>query len=162
MNTLDLGEQLRLAMRHWPTGVTVVTTQMSAQRHGMTVNSFTSISLEPAVVSVTLANDTRTCGLFQKSHILGITILNEDQAEISDRFAGRIPEDSDRFSGLETFTLVTGAPLLAGGLAFIDCRLRASLPLELSTLYLLDVVAAMPSEKTRPLIYYNREYHQLP
>jgi flavin reductase (DIM6/NTAB) family NADH-FMN oxidoreductase RutF len=159
---LDLGEQLRLAMRHWPTGVTVVTTQYGEQRHGMTVNSFTSVSLEPAIVAVTLANITRTYALFRQSEILGITILDEAQADISDRFAGRIPEDGDRFSGLETFTLLTGAPMLVGGLAHIDCRLRAGHPLEQSTLYLLDVVAAQPTEKTRPLIYYNRGYHQLP
>ncbi len=162
MIMLDLGEQLRLSMRHWPTGVTVVTSQLGEQRHGMTVNSFTSVSLEPPVVSVTLANDTRTYRLLRQSGILAITILNEDQAEISDRFAGRIPEDGDRFVGLETFPLETGAPLLSGGLAFIDCRVRSTHPLALSTLFLLDVVAAQPSALTRPLIYYNRGYHQLP
>ena len=115
------------------------------------------------MVSVTLANNTRTYRLVSnQSGILGITILNEDQAELSDRFAGRIPEDGDRFAGLETFTLLTGAPMLSGGLAFIDCRVRSAHPLELSTLFLLDVVAAQPSAKTRPLIYYNRGYHQLP
>jgi flavin reductase (DIM6/NTAB) family NADH-FMN oxidoreductase RutF len=156
------GENLRLAMRHWPTGVTVVTSRFGNTCHGMTVNSFTSISLEPPVVSITLANSTRTYQLVCMSGIAAITILNEDQAEISDRFAGRIAEDGDRFAGLETFGLVTGAPLLVGGLSFLDCRVRAQHPLEMSTLFLLDVIAAQPSERNRPLVYFNRGYHLLP
>jgi flavin reductase (DIM6/NTAB) family NADH-FMN oxidoreductase RutF len=149
-------------MRHWPTGVAVVTSQLAGFRHGMTVNSFTSVSLEPPVVAVTLANETRTCALLRQSGILGITILSESQAAISDRFAGRGLEDSDRFAGLETFTMITGAPLLIGGLAYLDCRVRASHPLERSTLFLLDVVAARPTTLSRPLVYFSREYHQLP
>jgi flavin reductase (DIM6/NTAB) family NADH-FMN oxidoreductase RutF len=158
----DLGEQLRQCMRHWPTGVTIVTSQFENHRHGMTVNSFTSISLEPPVVSVTLADNTRTSQLLLQSEILGITILSENQAELSDRFAGRIPEDGDRFAGLETFSQVTGAPFLAGGLAYLDCRLRASHPLGPSTLFLLDVVAARPTPMDHPLVYFNRGYHKLP
>ena len=155
------GENLRLSMRHWPTGVTVVTSCFGDIRHGMTVNSFTSISLEPPVVSITLANSTRTCQLVRQSGIVAITILNEDQGEVSDRFAGRIPEEGDRFAGLDTFSLVTGAPLLVGGLSYLDCRVRAQHPLELSTLFLLDVIVAQPSERNRPLVYFNRGYHLL-
>ena len=141
----EIGEQLRQCMRHWPAGVTVVTSQYGAERHGMTVNSFTSVSLAPPVVSVTLANDTRTCKMLLASGILGITILNEDQAEISERFAGHIPDEGNRFIDLELFTLTTGVPFLAGGLAFLDCRVRAVYPLDNSSLFLLDVVAAQSS-----------------
>lgn len=158
----NLGEHLRQAMRHWPTGVTVVTTYLASYRHGMTVNSLTSVSLEPPVVTVTLANDTRTCSLLRQSGILGITILSEDQSAISERFAGRIAETDDRFTGLETFTMVTSAPLLMGGLAYLDCRVRANHLLERSTLFLLDVVAAATTTLTRPLVYFNRQYHRLP
>jgi flavin reductase (DIM6/NTAB) family NADH-FMN oxidoreductase RutF len=158
----NLGELLRQVMRHWPTGVAVVATQAGGLRHGMTVNSFASVSLEPPVVTVTLANPTRTCALLKQSGILGITVLSEDQGAISDRFAGRIPEEGDRFAGLETFSLSTGAPLLQGGLAYLDCRVRASHPLEHSTLFLLDVVAALPTALSQPLVYFNRQYHKLP
>lgn len=158
----ELGEQLRQCMRHWPSGVTVVTSRFGAERHGMTVNSFTSVSLNPPVVTVTLANDTRTCKMLLKSGILGITILSEDQAGISERFAGHVAEEGNRFDGLELFTITTGAPMLVGGLAHLDCRVRAVHPLDLSTLFLLDVIAAQPSTLTRPLVYFNRGYHQMP
>jgi flavin reductase (DIM6/NTAB) family NADH-FMN oxidoreductase RutF len=110
----DLGELLRNCMRSWPTGVSIITSQFNTHRHGMTVNSFASVSLEPPIVLCTLAHATRTYSLVSQSGIAGITLLGEDQAALSDRFAGRIPEDGDRFAGLETFHLVTGAPLLVG------------------------------------------------
>lgn len=157
----ELGELLRQSMRHWPTGVSVVTSISGAHRHGMTVNSFASISLEPAVVTVTLSHTTRTFNLVTESGIAGITILGQDQAEISDRFAGRIPEEGDRFAGLETFSLLSGAPLLSGGLAYLDCRVRAAHRLEHSTLFLLDVLAAQPAEDGSPLVYFNRGYHRM-
>lgn len=158
----EIGELLRQSMRHWPTGVTVVTSLSGAKRHGMTVNSFASISLEPAVVTITLAHATRTYSMVTESGIAGITILSQEQVEISDRFAGRIPEDGDRFAGLETFTLATGTPFISGGLAYLDCRVRAAHPLEFSTLFLLDVLVALPAETGSPLIYFNRGYHHLP
>ena len=157
-----IAEQLRQCMRHWPAGVTVVTSQFGAEHHGMTVNSFTSVSLTPPVVTVTLANDTRTCKMLLSSGILAITILNEDQADLSEKFAGHVSEEGNRFSGVELFTLTTGAPFLAGGAAFLDCRVRATHPLDLSTLFLLDVIDAQPTAQYRPLVYFNRGYHKMP
>ncbi|HEX2981091.1 MAG TPA: flavin reductase family protein [Anaerolineaceae bacterium] len=160
-SSMELSENVRRVMRRWATGVSVVTSRHGDLRHGMTVNSFTSISLDPPLVSVTLANDTRTFGLVTHSGVLGITFLREDQQEISDRFAGRMAEDEDRFAGLETFILLTGAPLLAGSLAYLDCRVVFTYPMPTSTLLIAEVVATRLSTGTRPLIYYNRSYPRL-
>ncbi len=65
-DSLPLGEMLRRVMRHWVTGVAVVTSAMGEARHGMTVNSFVSISLDPPLVTVTMNNDTRTFALVQQ------------------------------------------------------------------------------------------------
>jgi flavin reductase (DIM6/NTAB) family NADH-FMN oxidoreductase RutF len=157
----DLGELLRHSMRSWPTGVSIVTSQFNNHRHGMTVNSFASVALEPPIVLFTLAHATRTYSLVIQSGIAAITMLHEDQASVSDHFAGRVPDDGDRFAGLQTFHLETGAPLLVGGLAFLDCRVRTIQPFEHSTLFLMDVVAAQPANGGNPLVYFNREYHKL-
>ncbi len=155
------GEDLRRAMRHWTTGVSIVTSVFEQRRHGMTVNSLTSISLNPPIVTVTLAHVTRTYALVRQSGVVGITILSAGQGALSDRFAGKVPEDGDRFEGVETFTMLTGAPLIQGGSAFLDCRVRAAYPLIESTLFLLDVLEARPSEDLQPLVYFNRLYHRL-
>ena len=109
-------ELLRQAMRFWATGVTIVTAAHEGIQHGMTVSSFTSVSLDPPQVLISLAQNTRTHDLITHSRNFGITILDSSQQEISDRFAGRVPDDLDRLNGLETITLVSGAPLLKQGL----------------------------------------------
>jgi len=157
----ELGEDLRRALRHWVTGVSIVTSQFGDVRHGMTVNSLASVSLEPPVILLTLQHATRTYQLVSQSRIVGITFLGDSQSELSDRFAGKIPEDVDRFTGLETFTWKTGAPLIAGGTAYLDCRVRSVYPLDESTLFILDVIAARPAADDLPLVYFNRLYHRL-
>jgi flavin reductase (DIM6/NTAB) family NADH-FMN oxidoreductase RutF len=156
-----IADLLRQAMRHWTTGVSVVTSQFEGHRHGMTVNTFTSISLEPPVVVVTLANRTRTCQLVQASGIFGVTILSEEQGEISDRFAGRVPDGDDRFHDLSLFSMKSGAPLLEGGLAFLDCQVVHTYSMPNSTLFVGEVLAARYEQGGNPLVYLNRKYHRV-
>jgi flavin reductase (DIM6/NTAB) family NADH-FMN oxidoreductase RutF len=130
-------------------------------QHGMTVSSFTSISLEPPYVLVSLARQARTHGLVLHSGAFSVTILAADQQEISDRFAGRTPDDEDRFAGLPTYTLSTGAPLLAGGLAGLDCRVVASQEVGTTTIFIGEVIALSEPASGDPLLYYNRTYQEL-
>lgn len=155
-------ELVRLYMRQWTTGVTVVTSALGGVRHGMTVSAFTSISLEPPRVLVSIARLARTHQLIEDSRIFGVTILNSQQAEVSEVFAGRIGEDQDRFAGLETFTLATGAPFLRDGLAFFDCHVHLAFEVGDVTLFIGDVIALQGvPEDSHPLVYYNRSYHRL-
>lgn len=158
--TLD-SESLRSAMRAWSAGVAVVTATHEGERHGMTVNSFTSISLEPALITVSLQQSTRTHEMVMKSRAFGLTILSAEQSKISDVFAGRFPEIVDRFSALETETLVTGSPLIVGGLAWMDCRVVETFNAGMNTLFIAEVLAARGSGEGQPLIYHNRKYWQL-
>lgn len=154
-------EILRHVMRRWTTGVAVVTSRFENQQHGMTVNSFTSVSLDPALVSVTLAVNTRTQNLVERSGVFGVTILGEGQADLSDRFAGRMPADEDRFAGVETFELVSGVPLLQGGLVSLDCRVVHRYQADHSVLYVAEVIAVRHTSEAGPLVYHNRLYHKL-
>lgn len=154
-------EVLRQAMRYWTTGVTVVTSTFKGTQHGMTVSSFTSVSLNPPQVLISLAENTRTYELVLHSRIFGVTILSEDQQAVSDRFAGRIPDEQDRLSGLETFTLTTGAPLIMGGLAYFDCRVVTTLGSGSHTIFIGEVLQASNGPSGNPLLYYNRNYGKL-
>ncbi|MBI3162252.1 MAG: flavin reductase family protein [Chloroflexi bacterium] len=157
LTTLD-PEKLRAVMRAWSAGVTVVTSIHEGAKHGMTVNSFTSISLEPPVITVALRGTTRTHELASKSHAFGLTILSVEQARISDLFAGKVSGVEDRFANLQTETLVTGAPLIVGGLAWLDCRVMQTFDVGENTLFIAEVVAAREMNDKQPLIYHNREY----
>lgn len=154
-------ELLRLAMRQWTTGVTVVTSRIGELVHGMTVNSFTSVSIEPPIITVTLADLARTYSLVRDSGVFAVTILAAGQEAISDRFAGRIVPDDERFVGIPVFTMATGCPLIAGGLAFLDCRVVYVHPLGESTVFFGEVLAAQIEPDGQPLVYQNRSYHRL-
>jgi flavin reductase (DIM6/NTAB) family NADH-FMN oxidoreductase RutF len=158
--TLD-SEQLRGAMRAWTTGVAVVTAIHEGQRYGMTVNSFTSISLDPPLISVTLKRLTHTHELVERSGVFAMTILSADQGDLSDRFAGKIPDIEDRFAGVPTEKLLIDAPLLKDGIAFLNCRVVNSIPIGENTLFLAEVIAARGTGEGDPLVYHNRVFWKL-
>ena len=159
---LPPGELLRRAMRRWVTGVCVVTTVHAGIAHGMTVNSYGSISLDPPLVTVTMGNDTRTLTMVRESGIFAVTILTYEQQHLAELFAGRIPEEGDRLAGLDTFTMLTGAPVLTGGAAFIDCRVVFEYPMPTSTLLIAEALTAETSPVESPLlIYFNRTFSGL-
>lgn len=158
--TLD-PEALRAAMRAWSAGVAVVTAVHESKQHGATVNSFTSISLEPAMITISLQKSARTHELISKSRIFGLTILSAEQSKIADLFAGKIPNIENRFAGLQTQTLVTGSPLLVGGLAWLDCYVVETFDAVNSSLFIAEVLAAENTGDGQPLIYHRREYWKL-
>ena len=154
-------ETLRRAMRLWASGVTVVTALSEGQVHGMTVSSFASLALEPPLVLVSLEQLARTHDMVERSGQFGVTILAQDQQELSDRFGGRIGDSLDRFAGLETETLWSGVPFVKGGLAYLDCRVLATHPAGTHTLFIGEVMALRIRKRTGPLLYFNRDYRRL-
>jgi flavin reductase (DIM6/NTAB) family NADH-FMN oxidoreductase RutF len=158
--TLD-PEQLRRAMRAWTTGVTIVTAKFEGNQYGMTVNSFTSISLEPPLVSLALRRSTHTHDLVERSGEFAVTILAADQKDLSDRFAGKFPEIKDRFEGVPTETLVIDAPLIKGGIACFNCRVVNSILVGENMLFVAEVIAVRGEGEGDPLVYHNRVYHRI-
>jgi len=158
--TLD-AEELRAAMRAWTSGVTVVTAAYDGEQHGMTVSSFTSISLDPPLIVISLHTESHTHELVRKAGAFAVTILSADQQALSERFAGRLPEAGSRLDGLETETLVSGAPFLKGGLAYLDCQVTQSIPSGMNTLFIAEVVAAKSYDHEQVLVYHDRKYHKL-
>ena len=154
-------EELRVAMRMWATGITVVSAEHQGDRHGMTVSSFTSISLDPPLVLVSLEQDRTTHHLVEASGNFGVSILSQGHREISDRFAGRQTEQDDRFAGLDTFSLVSNIPLLAGSLAAFDCRVVSSYDAGTHTLFVGEVMGVLNKISDSPLVYFDQGYHHL-
>lgn len=155
-------EKLRHAMRAWTTGVTIVTAIHEGQQYGMTVNSFTSISLEPPLVSMALKQLTHTHDLVVKSGMFAVTILTAEQKELSDRFAGKFPNITDRFDGVQTEMLSpVDAPVFKNGMAYFRCRVVSSMPVGENTLFVAEVIAAHGEGAGDPLVYHNREYWRL-
>lgn len=154
-------ETLRRAMRAWTTGVTVITAAHDGQQYGMTVNSFTSVSLEPPLVCVTLKRLTHTHELVEKSGEFSVTVLSASQKELSSRFAGKHPQVTNRFEGVPTTTLSIPAPLIEGGMAFFNCRVLSMHTVGENTLFVAEVIAAQGAGEGDPLVYHNRVYWKL-
>lgn len=163
---LPPSEQLRHTMRHWVTGVAIVTSQQDGLAHGMTVNSFGSVSLDPPLVTVTMNHDSRTCHMVAQSGVFAVTILSQAQQALAELFAGRVEDHGQRMQGLDLFSITSGAPFIRGGLAFVDCRVVHSYPMQHSTLFIGEVLAAQIGESTSPpdsspLVYFNRQFTHL-
>ena len=127
----------------------------------MTVNSFASVSLDPPLISVTLKHLTHTRELVEKSNEFAMTVLSANQSDLSDVFAGKIPDVKDRFEGVQTEKLLIDAPLLKGGLAYLNCRVVNSIPAGENTLFLAEVIAARGEGEGDPLVYHNRVFWKL-
>ncbi len=153
-------DEFKQVMRNWTTGVAIISSEHRGVYHGMTINSFSSISVHPALVVVTLANNTRTSQLVKRSRVFGLTLLASFQKEISDRFAGKVSEDGDRFAGLSTFYLSSLCPFISGGLAWLDCGITNEINLETSTLFIAEVFEVKIAGG-EPLLYHNRDYYRL-
>lgn len=154
-------EELREVMRKWVTGVSIVTAEHNGVIHGMTVGSLVSVSIEPPLVAVTLANDTRTFKMVEDTGLFGVTILSFDQQKVADRFAGVIPDSGDRMAGLPLIRLAEQIPVLVKGLGQLACRVVHQYQMPMSTLLVGEVLEARKNDSTRSLIYGNRKYHFL-
>lgn len=156
-------DTLKKTMRTWVSGVTVVTTSDGPRRAGLTASSFTSISVEPPLVLVSLQNFTETFKLIEQTHTFAISILAHDQAHLSAQFAGfvKLPEGADKFYGVQLVTAETGAPILQDAAAWLDCRLAAIYEAGISRIVVGEVIATGQREGALPLAYHNRGYYDL-
>jgi 3-hydroxy-9,10-secoandrosta-1,3,5(10)-triene-9,17-dione monooxygenase reductase component len=108
---------------HFATGVTVVTSMTTDRRPvGLAVNSFTSVSLEPALVAFCVGVTSSTWPTVRATGAFCVNILAEDQEAVSRVFASH---GVDRFSGLGWKPAPSGAPILADVLAWVDCTVEA-------------------------------------
>lgn len=158
--TID-SETLRTVLRQWASGVTVVTSTDGDELHGMTVSSFASVSLDPPLVLICLERSTRTYELVSRTGIFAVSILATDQQEISDLFAGRVPDEGDRLANVRYRLAPTGAPILEGCLGFLDCSLVARHEAGTHSVFIGQVQAAEVHQAGAPLIYFDRNYRKL-
>jgi len=144
-------------MRVYPQGVTVVTIKATDGPKGITVSSFTSVSLTPPLVMVSLAKTSALHDIFVESKSFAVKFLAEDQKSVSDRFAGRVNE-RDRFKNIRFHAGLTGSPIIDGARAMIECKLWKTYDGGDHSILLGEVVAAGTLNSKRPLVYYTQQY----
>lgn len=148
----------KLAMSHFASGVTVVTTEYEGAQYGMTVASFASLSLHPPLVVICIEVAAKTHDAIAAAGKFGVSILAADQAGLSGRFASRNVDD--RFEGVSVLESELGLPLIDGAICTLECRVHSRLPGGDHTIFVGEVVHARTSEAP-PLLYFRSGYHQL-
>lgn len=148
----------RNACGSFATGVAVVTARPPVgEPVGFTANSFTSVSLDPPLVLFTLGRAAGCLPGFEAAGHFAINILAESQRALSERFAD---PGSDKWQGVATEPGATGAPLLAGTIATLECRTEAVLDGGDHRIFLGRVVRLSVAEGS-PLVFHRGGYHAL-
>ena len=151
-------ETFRRACGCFATGVAVVTTlDPQGAPSGLTVNSFSSVSLDPPLVLFCLDRGSQVLAPFESCTSFVINILTESQQHLSQRFAS---SDEGRFTGIDHRPGFTGAPVLPDALAVIECRRQAVLDGGDHLIFLGEVVAVQ-SRQGDPLLYFAGRYRHL-
>jgi flavin reductase (DIM6/NTAB) family NADH-FMN oxidoreductase RutF len=151
-------EEFRRACGRFATGVTVATVlDAEGLPHGLTVSSFTSVSLEPPLVSICLGHAVTLIELFRAANYFGINVLAEGQQHLSERFARK---GHDRFHGVAWTPGENGAPLLEGVLAAIECEVDRRIPAGDHDIFVGRMVGTRVQEGA-PLLHFSGAYRKL-
>lgn len=146
------GEDLKKLLGRWTTGVTIVTARSGEKVHGMTVSAFTEVSLDPPLVLVCCDKSSNTHQLMTEGGVFAVNILARDQTALSNKFASK-KEEWQRFDDLSWDSEVTGAPILHGTVAALDCRVVAAHEAGDHLIYVGEVKALRLDESREPLLY---------
>ncbi len=159
MSSKAVGPRLyRRACAQFATGITVVTViDANGHPHGMTVNSFSSVSLDPPLILVSIDLRNSILGHFLSASAFAINVLAEGQEAISRRFSS---VSERRFEGVEWHSSPAGMPLLDGVLAHLECSVAQTFEAGDHTLLIGEVRHASYREG-RPLLYFDSAYQAL-
>ena len=148
--------EFRRTLGMFATGVTVITTLADEQVHGMTANAFMSVSLKPPLILVSVDRRARMNGLLREGARYGVSVLEEHQTALSDRFAGRVSEDAPE----PMFEIVRETPLVEGALAHLVARVVRSYWGGDHSLFLGQVEYVRYGEGT-PLLFHGGRYERV-
>lgn len=152
-------QELRRIMGYFATGVTVITTKdKDGTSFGLTANAFTSLSLDPPLVLVCIDKTVQCYPCFEESKLFAVNILNEEQEEISRRFATK---GIEKFAGLKWRTSERGLALLDDAVGHIECAIVQAHEGGDHTIMVGEVLSAS-ADGDRPLLFFKGKYYRLP
>jgi len=151
-------ENFRSACALFATGIAVATVLAEdGTPHGLTVSSFTSVSIEPPLILICIDYGCAVLSHFRASTHFGVNVLAESQRELSVTFAEK-PEG--RFEGVDWYTSAGGAPLFRDCLAALECRVSSIIEAGDHAIFIGEVIG-VEWQDGRPLLYFNRDYRLL-
>lgn len=154
--------EFREALGAFATGVTVITTAGPDDHYGMTANAFSSVSLDPPLVLVCVVAGTRGAEALTNNGIFAVNILTEEQEQLSRYFSSRSrPRGKASFEEVPHRAEVTGAPIIEGCAAFLDCRVHATHEAGDHLIFIGEVQALGTGSHGRPLLFHSGRYERV-
>ena len=146
----------RDCLSRFATGITVVTcTDADGIPHGMTVNSFNSVSLDPPLVLFSLARDARSLGSFEQARAYAVNVLAADQKDLSQKFS-KVGEE--KWQDTPWSPGETGAPLLQDCMAVFECVPETTYDGGDHVIFIGRVEKCEQREDASPLLYFAGRY----
>ncbi|MEM1125409.1 MAG: flavin reductase family protein [Bacteroidota bacterium] len=152
------GEALREVMRQVPSPVTVVTMRTPEGLRGVTIGSFTSVSLEPPLISFNVQRASQAHLALQTAEAFAVHVLSEAQVDLSNHFARPDRTGEEQFASIEYRVDTHGLPILPGAVAVLRCRPYAFYEAGDHDLVLGEVLEATLEAPAAALLYHNRAY----
>ena len=152
-------EEFKAAVGKFPTGVTVVSTSYGGKLWAFTANSFTSVSLEPRLISFCLDKAASSFKFFKKSSHFAVSILSSDQMALSIHFASHI---RDKFHSIEyKIGEYSNAPLIKGAISYVECKKYNQFECGDHFIFVGEVKKIYIDETKSPLLYFAKSYLEL-
>ena len=155
--------RLREAFGVFPSGVVAVAAEVDGELVGLAASSFTSVSLEPALVSFSVANTSKTWPTLRQAAHLGVTVLADHHDVVCRQLAGPVKQ---RFDDLAVTTTEDGAALLDDGLARFDCTIYREVEagdhtIVLLELHAVDTAQLSGADTSSPLVFHRSGFGRL-
>jgi flavin reductase (DIM6/NTAB) family NADH-FMN oxidoreductase RutF len=154
------GFALRSALARFATGVAVVAVDGPEGRFGLTVNSFTAVSLDPPLILVAIGRERSIHPIIERTRSFAVNILGEGSQALSDCFAGA-PSSLPRSAFCDAAYALgaAGLPILEAAIAYVGCEVERVIPAGDHTIYMARVVeAGTRDDPGWPLLYFRRRY----
>ncbi len=150
----------RAVLGRFASGVTVVTTMREGTPHGVTVNAFTSLSLNPPLVLICIDTHARIHDILLQTGLFAANILSAEQRDLAACFATRNERRYRDFCDAPYHTAATGAPVFDAALGWVDCRIVNVYPGGDHSV-IIGQVEALGGAEQAPLLYYRGKYRRL-
>jgi flavin reductase (DIM6/NTAB) family NADH-FMN oxidoreductase RutF len=157
----DSGDNFRLAMREFASGVCIIAAGAGDSRSGCTATAVASFSLDPPTLVVCLNRSTSTLGVARHAGAFSVNILADRHQHLAKRFADRSFRGAERFDQGDWVSLVTGAPVLADALAAIDCRVEEVIERHTHAILIGAVEAVRVSDRDPALLHWRSRFETL-
>lgn len=155
---MAFADDFKNALSAWASGVSVVTTRADGLAYGLTVSSFSSVSLDPPLVLVCLGHGNRLAEMVTRSQRFAVSLLGRDQEEASNHFASRGREPEAELSGVPMVDTADGVPVVEGALAWLACEVHEMIDVGDHAIVIGRVTEARAAREGSPLVYWSRAY----